>query len=117
MSGNHRERLIMAGGAPIDCAQPLKHHIMAKHVHITAPGMALEAMPIMPMKALAKSRYDKAGGHEALDVAVVGDEPVDKLAYGVGEEECRTDDTELCGVEGTAVDNRFFITLSDVRHT
>ncbi len=45
----------MAGGAPIDCAQPLKHHIMAKHVHITAPGMALEAMPIMPMKALAKA--------------------------------------------------------------
>ncbi len=53
--GNHREREIMAGGAPIDWLHPLIPHIMAKHMNMAMPlaPAALHETPRIPMMKLA----------------------------------------------------------------
>ena len=63
--------------------------------------------PHEPHQGVGRGRDDESRGHEALDVAVVGDESVDELADGIGEEECRADDSQLRCVQGPAVENGF----------
>ena len=48
MRGYQREREMIAGGAPIDCAQPLRPHI-------TAVGMTDWARPSTPISAFAEA--------------------------------------------------------------
>ena len=53
-------------------------------------------------------RYRKTRGHEAFDVAVVGEESVDEFADGVGEQQRRTDDAQLRGVQRPAFEDGLF---------
>ena len=46
MRGYQREREMIAGGAPIDCAQPLSPHITAKATKTTAVGMTETTRPV-----------------------------------------------------------------------
>ena len=60
-----------------------------------------------PDQQVGDGRDAQSGRHEALDVAVVGEKAVDEFAYGIGEQQRRTDDTQLRGVERPAFENRF----------
>jgi len=46
---------MIAGGAPIDCAQPLSPHITAKATKTTAVGMTDWARPSTPISAFAEA--------------------------------------------------------------
>ena len=60
-----------------------------------------------PMEMVSDIEKIASGRHEALDVAVVGEKAVDEFADGIGEQQRRTDDTQLRGVERPAFENRF----------
>ena len=55
-NGNQRDSEIMAGGAPIDCAQPFTPHMTANTTNMTEVVMAVmpEAKPSTPMIKLAR---------------------------------------------------------------
>lgn len=53
-------------------------------------------------------RKDQSGSHETFDIAVIGKESIDEFSYGVNEQHCRADHTQLGGVECTVVENGFF---------
>ena len=53
MRGYQRERDMMAGGAPMDCAHPFRPHITANATNITAVGTTECASPMSPIRALA----------------------------------------------------------------
>jgi len=83
----------------MDCAHPFSPHITANATNITAVGTTECASPMSPIRALA------AAETMSPVVAVVGDESVDELADGIGEEECRSDDSQLRCVQRPAVEN------------
>ena len=60
-----------------------------------------------PDQQVGDGRDAQSGRHEALDVAVVGEKAVDEFADGIGEQQRRTDDTQLRGVKRPAFENRF----------
>ena len=60
-----------------------------------------------PDQQVRHRRDAEPRGHEALDVAVVGEESVDELPDGIGEEQGRADQTELRGVERPAFEDGF----------
>ena len=60
-----------------------------------------------PDQQVGDGRDAESRSHETLDVAVVGDESVDEFADGVGEQQRRADDAQLCGVERPAFEDRF----------
>lgn len=84
MRGYQREREMIAGGAPIDCAQPLSPHITAKATKTTAVGDDRLGEAQYAHQRVCRGRNDETRGHEAFDVAVIGDESVDELADGIG---------------------------------
>ena len=49
MSGYQREREMIAGGAPMDCAHPFRPHITANEMKMTAVGITECATPSAPM--------------------------------------------------------------------
>ena len=57
-------------------------------------------------KQIDYGRNEKAGGHEAADVAVVCDEAVQELAHSIYEQECRSDKSEFSSRKHTPVDKR-----------
>ena len=74
-----------------------------RHVADQAPAVG-EAQ--RPDQQVGDGRDAQSRGHETLDVAVVGEESVDELADGVGEQQRRADDAQLRGVESPAFEDR-----------
>ena len=91
-------RLAPAVDAPHDGEGDEQHHVADDSA---AVGEAEDAD-----QQVGHCRYRKTRGHEAFDVAVVGEKSVDEFADGVGEQQRRTDDTQLRGVERPAFENR-----------
>ena len=54
-----------------------------------------------------RRREDESRGHEAFDVAVVGNESVYEFPDGIGEQECRSDHSQLRSIQRSAVENGF----------
>ena len=74
-----------------------------RHIADHAPAVG-EAQ--RPDQQVGDGRDAQSRGHETLDVAVVGEESVDELADGVGEQQRRADDAQLRGVERPAFEDR-----------
>ncbi len=90
---------MMAGGAPMDCAQPLIPHITANVTNITACGNYGMRQPQQSHQSVHRRREDESRRHEPFDVAVVGNESVYEFPDGIGEQEYRSDDTQLGCIE------------------
>ena len=82
MRGYQREREMIAGGAPIDCAQPLSPHY-GEGDEDDGRGDDRLGEAQYAHQRVCRGRNDETRGHEAFDVAVIGDESVDELADGI----------------------------------
>ena len=63
--------------------------------------------PQQSHQGVHRRREDESRGHEAFDVAVVGNESVYEFPDGIGEQECRSDDPQLGCIQRSAVENGF----------
>lgn len=93
-------RLAPAVDAPHDGEGDEQHHVADDAASV---GQAEDAD-----QQVGDRRYRKTRGHEAFDVAVVGEESVDEFADGVGEQQRRTDDAQLRGVQRPAFEDGLF---------
>ena len=63
--------------------------------------------PQQSHQGVHRRREDESRGHEAFDVAVVGNESVYEFPDGIGEQECRSDHSQLRSIQRSAVENGF----------
>ena len=63
--------------------------------------------PARPIRAFTAAERMSPGGHEAFDVAVVGNESVYEFPDGIGEQERRSDHSQLRSIQRSAVENGF----------